>query len=130
MKQICLKNKFLCTVNNLTKGDLKMCDYEKTEYDAPCGSCDVTAGQLKGRTRPKYYNILNAVDRLVDTRMRVQKLCDEIVGTELQTGIPDDAKQLEEKPSLLDVLDKTPGIISQELDMIIGAVNEIEAQIL
>lgn len=131
MKQICLKNKFLCTVNNLTKGDLKMCDYEKTEYDAPCGSRVALAGQQSpDRTRPKYYDILEAIEHLVDARRGVQELCDQIVGVDGQKVKPDDAKISKKKPSLLDILDNMPIKISQEVDMIHRAVNEIRLQIL
>lgn len=107
-----------------------MCNCEKTEYGPPPRHSDGLAGQLTNKGRPKYYDILEAVEHLVEARRGVQVLCDQIVGVSLQ---PDDKgmdKKPEKKPSLLDVLDNMPAKISQEVDMIHGAVNEIRAQIL
>ena len=80
--------------------------------------------------RPKYFDILEAADKILAARLAIQGLCDDICGIK-EAGSKSDPSDIDPaKPCLLTVLDELPARIHQETQMIIGAVNEIRSQIL
>jgi len=79
--------------------------------------------------RPKYIDIIDAVNRLVSVRSSVEKLCDDICGI-VESPSPKSEKPPERRLCLLEVLENIPGDIKAECNMIEKVVEEIRAQIL
>lgn len=83
--------------------------------------------------RPKYMDLLDAIEKITQARLAVESLCDEICGVLHGAGavtVSDEEKVKRAPLSLLVVLDEIPAEIHKECQMIISAVNEIKSQIL